>query len=573
MTHSTDGRTKSFLRMLISVSFLVIVLFLAGCGDEATPESRPTPTPSPTSAPAEASVPARIRARGSLVVGLRYDLPPFGYVMEEGALAGFDVDLGRELARRWLGDPEAVAFRQVRSDTAAEHVLAGDVDLVLTALVHAQDVEGQVDFGPPLFEDGQALLVRATDVPTVSAPASLGGRLVGVVAGSPAEGALAATVSFTPTLVAYTDFEQAVDALTRGEVDAVADLRRRLVRGMSRAPETVIVGQYSRAFLAPAYASRESGLADLVALTLQEMFSDGSFSDLYGRWFPGDAAPEPEIWPGAAAVSLDAVLGRPSAPDTIAAIQTRGRLRVAMVDGRLPFAYLDAAGEPAGYEVHLVRLMAERWLGDRTAVDFLPVAAREEGLRMVASGEADMLVGTVPHTREAELEADFSLTTYVAGEGLMVRAGAALGGVAGLDGQTVAAVNGTEGADVLRRAAQGAGISVVVLPKPTLEDAVAALEAGEVLAIVGERVDMLGPAYATPGLGVTGDRLTQVPMALLLPQGDSAFRDLVNLTLQAMAWDGQFAAVYGEWFDDEPLALPPWPGEPAVPLRIPVGTP
>lgn len=544
---------------------LLAALTLIACTGQAIPQ--PTPLPTPTPLPPNASLPTRILARGALIVGVRYDLPPFGYVTEEGDLAGFDVELGRELARRWLGDSRAVRFRQVRSDTAADHILNGDVDLVLTALVHTQELEEQLDFGPALFEDGQALLVRASDIPTFTTPTDLEGYPIGIVTGSEAEVALTAAVPFTPTLASYPDFDQALAGLERGEVSAVADLRRRLVRGLGHSPEMAIVGQYSRMLLAPAYAPNEPGMANLLALTLQNMVAEGAFQDLYDRWFPGDTAPTIEVWPGAATTTLEAMQDAPGVMDTVSAIRSRGRLQVAIVAGHFPLANLDGAGEATGYEVHLVRQMAERWLGDRTAVDFLP-ATLEEGLRMVAQGQADLLIGAVAHTREAELQADFSLTTYAAGVGLMVRAGTPLGGVAGLEGQSVAAVAGTDGADTLQRTAQTAQISVVILPKASLEEAMAALEAGEVVAVVGERTDLLGPAYATPGIGVTADRLTRVPLAIALPPGDSAFRDLVNLTLQAMAQEGLLAAIYREWFDDEPPQLPPWPGQPTHPLRI-----
>jgi len=559
---------RRFLALTLWVT--LVASALTGCEGGTPPPPQIAPTPTPTPLPPGTSVPARILARGYLVVGVRYDLPPFCSVTEEGDLTGFEVDLGRELARRWLGDPQAVRFRQVRSDTAVEHLQAGDVDLVLAALTHTQEREGEVDFGPPYFIDGQALLVRASDVPTITTPADLEGRPVGVVVGAEAAEALASTVEFTPTFQVYSDLGQALMALDQGGVSGVADLRRRLVRGLS--PETLIVGQYTQAAVAPAYLPGEPGLSDLVGLTLQQMFADGTFYDLYYRWFPGDTAPSPDLWPGAADLSLEEAVDAPHVPDTLGAIQARGRLRVAMVADRSPFAYLDGTGEPAGYEVHLVRMMADRWLGDRTAVDFVP-ATLDEGLRMVEAGEADMLIGAIAHTQEAELRVDFSLTTYVAGEGLMVRAGAAPEGLGGLDGQTVAAVSGTGSADVLQRVAQDAGLSVVVLLKPSLEEAMAALEGGEVMAVVGDRADLLGPAYATPGIGVTADRLTRVPLAFALPPGDSAFRDLVNLTLQAMAREGLFAAIYGEWFDDQPPEMEPWPGEPIHPLRIEVAPP
>ncbi len=52
-------------------------------------------------------------------------------------LAGLEIDLARELARRWLGDADAVQFRQVRTDTAMEHLQAGTVDIVLAGSAHA----------------------------------------------------------------------------------------------------------------------------------------------------------------------------------------------------------------------------------------------------------------------------------------------------------------------------------------------------------------------------------------------------------------------------------------------------
>jgi len=571
------------LRRLLSLTlWLLLIAFLtvactAGGGTEtagtASPVATPPP-PTPTPLPDDATTGARIRARGYLIVGVRYDLQPFGYITDEGEVAGFDVDLGRELARRWLGDAEAVQFRQVRSDTAIEHLLAGDVDIVIAALTHTQDREAGADFSLPYFIDGQALLVRAADATAIGGPMDLEGRPVGVVAWGEAPEALRAAVPFTPTLQFYDRFDAAVAALGRGEVDAVADLRRRLFWGrrMLADMETDIVGQYTAAPLALAFPQKDPFFADLVNLTFQEMIADGTYAELYARWFAPESPPVVEHWPGDEVPTLTDTPAVVDVPDTIAAIQSRGRLAVAVASDRAPFAYADTTGAPAGYEVGLVLLMAERWLGDVTAADFTLVPA-ETGKQMLRTGQADLLVGGLPHTRAAELELDFSLTTYVAGEGLLVRAGTPITDVTSLNGQQVAVVEGSGSREVLLAAAREAGVSLTVLPRPTLEAAIALLEEGYVVAVAGERADLLGPAYATPGLGVLPLRLTQVPLALGLPPGDSAFRDLVNLTLQAMKAEGQFDALYATWFDDAPPALEAWPGAPYRALRLEITAP
>jgi polar amino acid transport system substrate-binding protein len=559
---------------------LALILVLASCTNEepieATAPFIPTATaPPPTSAPLPDNVTtgAQIRSRGYLVVGIRYDLPPFGYVTDEGKVAGFGVDVGHELARRWLGDSQAVQFRQVRTDTAVAHIRDGDVDIVITALTHTQDREGGADFTLPFFIDGQALLVRSEDAAppdggnAISGPADMAGRAVGVEAWSGAENALWATVEFTPTILAYNRLDEAVSALSAGNVDAVADLRHRLFRGRYLFPDSAIVGQYTSTPMAFAYPENDAFFADLVNLTFQEMVTDGTYAELYGRWFGPEYPPFVERWPGEGVPVLAEAPSTASSLDNVAAVRERGRVIAAVVD-HAPFAYFDETGAPVGYEASLVRQMAGRWLGDTTAVDFVRVSSEEEGMEALRNGQANLLIGGLTHTRAAEMESDFSLTTYTAGEGLMVLAGTVITELNSLDGQQVAVIRGSGSDEVLIAAAKDAGISVATLSQPSIEAAIAALQEGQVVAIAGDRIDLLGPSYAIEGVGMLPLHLTQVPLALALPPGDSAFRDLVNMTLLAMKADRQFDTIYSTWFDDTPIALENWPGAPYRSLSL-----
>jgi polar amino acid transport system substrate-binding protein len=216
----------------------------------------------------------------------------------------------------------------------------------------------------------------------------------------------------------------------------------------------------------------------------------------------------------------------------------------AFVADRYPFAYTDEAGAAEGYEVRLVRRMVERWLGSPDAVEFVPTTA-DTGEAMLRLGQADILIGGVRHTRAAEMAIDFSLTTYETGEGLLVTQGSPFVDLASLNGQQVAAVAGSASGDVVLAAARDAGVALTVVPQPTLEAALASLQEGQVAAIAGERADLLRLTRTAPRLTVLPLRLTRVPVALGLPPGDSAFRDLVNLTLQTMKADRQLIPFTG----------------------------
>jgi polar amino acid transport system substrate-binding protein len=52
-------------------------------------------------------------ANGDLIVAVAKNFPPFGYKDENGDDEGFDIDIAREFAYRWLGDKNAVEFNPV----------------------------------------------------------------------------------------------------------------------------------------------------------------------------------------------------------------------------------------------------------------------------------------------------------------------------------------------------------------------------------------------------------------------------------------------------------------------------
>jgi len=561
---------------------LLAILLLTACAGKESTETTPTPTPSvtptvvipatptPIPLPDNATTAARIHTRGYLIVGIRYDLQPFGYITKAGGEAGFGVDMGHELARRWLGDPQAVEFRQVRSDTAIDRLQAGDIDIIVTSLIHTQDQEAGADFSLPYFIDGHALLVRSADAAAFGTLENLKGRTVGVVAWEGVDDVLEAALPFTLTFQIYDRFDAAVAGLGRGDVHAVADLRHRLFWGTALLPDTTIVGQHTSASVGFAFPQNDPFFADLVNLTFQEMVDDGTYAELYSRWFGIEYPLNVEHWPGDQVPSLADGTVTTNVPDTISAIQARGRLVVAMPSDRSPFAYADIYGSPVGYEVNLVQRLAGRWLGDNTAVDFITTTI-ETGKEMLRAGQVDLLIGGLAHTRAAELEMDFGLTTYVAGEGLMLWAGTPVTDLHDLRGQPVAVVEKSQ--QVLQAATEAAGVQLTVMPRPSVASAIALLEGGYAVAVVADRADLLGPAYATEGLGVLPLRLAHVPLAIGLPPGDSAFRDLVNLTLMAMKTEGELDALYFTWFDDIPPAFESWPGAPYRALHLEVAAP
>lgn len=571
------AKRKSWLHI---VFFGLLVVVLTSCGEDGLfGASTPTPQPSfstPTAVPVPpgASTAARIRARGHMLVGVRYDDDPFGFVDDQGDLIGFDVELAREFARRWLGDRDAVRFVQVTNASVGERIETGQVDLVIGALSPNQSAAGDMDFSAPYYYDGLSLVVRTTDSVTdtlrINGPTDLDGAAVGVVEGDDTEAPLLrAAGDAVPQIVYYPDHFSAMAGLEGGVVKAVVGPRRTLERLTAGNGDLVLMPRFTRYPYVIGVSENEGPLLDLVNLTLMNIINDGTYQRLFEQWLPNETPPELENWTGTSRLSfsgLSDVLA--TKPATIQDIETGGYLAVGLVDDQLPFGDFDADGVARGFEADLARVLAGRWLGDTSAVQFVR-HTEESGIAALQAGQIDLLAARLPHTLSRDDEIDFSHTIYQGGIGLLVSAASEISDSEGLNGGTVAVSSGGIVADVVQQAAADAGIIVSIQPVNEVSAALAGVAEGRFRAYADWRSDLLNLAYTNSGFLVLDDRLTRRPIALGLRPNDSAFRDLANLTLQELAAEGRFAALYDDWFGtDPPYAVEIWPGTPYRPLEL-----
>ncbi len=553
------------MRRLLPLLGLLGIVLLSGCSDladllQTETQAEPVLTyvaPTPEPFPAQVTTAARIRERGALIVGIRYDLEPFSFISANGELAGLEIDLAHELAQRWLGNPEAVIFRQLRSDTAAQHLIEGDVDIVLAGVPHTHNNEQEIDFSPPYFINGDALLTFPDT--GIRALGDVNGRTIGIVSWTDAGQRLKSAAPVTPTLTVYDNFFQVTEALRTRQIEAYADERHRLERARRLISGAEIVGPYSQVPFALGFRENDPFFANLVTLTFQDMAADGTYEALFARWLPGTPPPTLPRLPGNAPTPSigDAPQERATA-DLSAAIKTRGTLRIGYLIDLWPYSANRDDGVPTGFEVRLLERVAEVWFGSREAVEMVPVT-RESGLQALLAGEVDVLAGGWVQSRELELQADTSLVLFDDGVSLFSLSAAPYRTLQELVGRPVGVVANSDGAAAIPQLTQLAGGPLNALSYPTRDEAVAALQRGEVVAVLAERGLVLSPLYRQAGFTLADARLTYRPVSYVLPQGDSSFRDWFNETLMQLHDNGVFQEVYTTWFDDPAPAAPLWP--------------
>lgn len=187
------------------ILFLIFVVFVCcGCGkkhSEITSDSLDT-----------------ITNRGTLIVGIKTDTYPFGYIDGKGHYAGYDAALARLLARGILGDEKKVKFIPVTASDRMMKLYSGDIDMIIATMSITPKRQEILDFSNPYYTAGQALLVKKGS--KVKSLSNLNGRRAIIVFGSTSERSLRAAVP-NVGIVGYKTYPAAYRALKQGKADAI----------------------------------------------------------------------------------------------------------------------------------------------------------------------------------------------------------------------------------------------------------------------------------------------------------------------------------------------------------------
>jgi polar amino acid transport system substrate-binding protein len=167
------------IRKIFAVIFSALILIgvLAGCASKATTETKGEPA-------AKSSI-EEIKKRGTIKIGVFSDKPPFGFVDANGKNQGFDVYIGKRLAKDLLGDESKVEFVLVEAASRVEFLQTNKVDLILANFTVTDERKQKVDFANPYMK--VALGVVAPDGAPITSVEQLKGKKLIVNKGTTAE--------------------------------------------------------------------------------------------------------------------------------------------------------------------------------------------------------------------------------------------------------------------------------------------------------------------------------------------------------------------------------------------------
>jgi ABC-type amino acid transport substrate-binding protein len=268
----------------------LIVATLLACLPQPGPE--PSATARPTSARPRfelASYMYALQTKGKIRIGALDKDIPFAARDYTGGYTGFEVDLGRELARAIFGPRQdidsVIEWISVDRGTAVTALTSLQADVVIARLGATAERAAAIDLSDPYFVTGERILVMSTN-DEIKDLADLDTKTVCVQRGSGVEEHVADANPFARTLPLDT-YSSCLGALQRGQVDAIGADEAMLWALMRQVPTTKIVG---RPLVAERYAvgakknaADRQGFVPFLNTFIADVIRDGTWGRLYAQ--------------------------------------------------------------------------------------------------------------------------------------------------------------------------------------------------------------------------------------------------------------------------------------------------
>lgn len=273
---------KKLILTVIAFSIVTSLSFtLIGCPPTPVTEE-PTTTEEPTEAPTEEEIEFTTITEGVLTVGTDAAYPPLENV-EAGEFVGFDIDLAKEVAERLGLEAEII---NTAWDGIFPALIAHKFDVVISAVTITPERDEEMDFSDPYLNSDQSIATKEDS--EIKAKADLKDKILGVQIGTTGE--LTAKEIDEEMGVAeiktYDDILLAFEDLKAGRIDAIINDIPTSAYIVKDNPELVIVEKIiTDEKYGIVFAPDTTELLKAVNKVLKEMKEDGTYDQIYSKWF------------------------------------------------------------------------------------------------------------------------------------------------------------------------------------------------------------------------------------------------------------------------------------------------
>ncbi len=226
-----------------------------------------------------------IKARGLLKVGVKVDVPKFGYKdAGTGVIDGFEIELARIIAGKILGDPKKIDAQGVTAKTRGPLLDNGEIDLVIATFTITEERKKSYNFSDPYFTDGVGMLVKTAK--GYKGIKDLNGKRIGVAQSATTKKALQDFGDANGLKFEFAEFNSYPEikaALDSGRVDAFS-VDGAILAGYKDATTSYLPDRFAPQDYGIASKLGNNGLSKLVNDTVKAMKASGEMDKLIAKW-------------------------------------------------------------------------------------------------------------------------------------------------------------------------------------------------------------------------------------------------------------------------------------------------
>jgi polar amino acid transport system substrate-binding protein len=273
---------------LLVAAFAAGGLLLTGCGgDDEQPTTEATDGDTGTGA---AAADLGLIEEGTLTVCSDIPYPPFEVEDPDApsGYSGFDMEIMQKIAD---GLGLELAVQDVGFDPLASGTVlaAGQCDVGASAMTITEERKAALDFSDPYYDSLQSLLVPPDS--DIAAIGDLAGKTVGVQTGTTGQSYATENAPDGTEIVDFPSDAELWPALQAGNIDAIlqdlpVNIEHAKTEGYQVVEEYPTDEQYGFAFA----KGEKTALLEAVNAQLQTMRDDGSYQEIYDKYFATDAS-------------------------------------------------------------------------------------------------------------------------------------------------------------------------------------------------------------------------------------------------------------------------------------------
>ncbi|WP_407428665.1 transporter substrate-binding domain-containing protein [Treponema sp.] len=227
----------------------------------------------------------KIKRAGTLTVGVKDDVPGFGFMNPESKkYEGLEIDIAKAIAKKIFGSEDKVTFLPVNAKNRGPFLNQDRVDLVIATFTVTEERKQLYDFSDIYYTDSVGIMVKKSS--GITSFKNLENKKIGVTQGSMTTASIknaAIKEGVLLNCVNYPSNQTLKDALDHNEIDAFC-IDASILHGYLDDSVTILPEHYDEMMYAVAIKKDNTTVTKVVNEVIRDLVKSGELDKILAKY-------------------------------------------------------------------------------------------------------------------------------------------------------------------------------------------------------------------------------------------------------------------------------------------------